>query len=188
MIRINLLPHREQKRKARQQPVRRRWRDRLAVLGVAVVGAGALVILAAQIENQQQPQRRSEDARSPSSTSRSRRSTSCASRPQALLARKQVVETLQTNRTEAVHLLDQLVRQLPDGVYLKSVKQIGAKVDADRLRAVERARLDADAQHREPRPGSSNPELVEIKAVHARRQDAGQRVHPERSRSSATRQ
>ena len=47
---------------------------------------------------------------------------------QALLARKQVVETLQTNRTEAVHLLDQLVRQLPDGIYLRSVKQAGAKV------------------------------------------------------------
>ena len=67
----------------------------------------------------------------------------------ALLARKQVVETLQTNRTEAVHLLDQLVRQLPDGIYLRSVKQTDTKVTLDRLRAVERARLDADAQHRE---------------------------------------
>ena len=38
---------------------------------------------------------------------------------QALLARKQVVETLQSNRTEAVHVLDQMVRQLPDGIYLK---------------------------------------------------------------------
>ena len=47
---------------------------------------------------------------------------------QALLARKQIVETLQANRTEAVHLLDQLVRQLPDGLYLKSVKQTGGKV------------------------------------------------------------
>ena len=46
---------------------------------------------------------------------------------QALLARKQIVETLQANRTEAVHLLDQLVRQLPDGLYLKSVKQSGGR-------------------------------------------------------------
>jgi len=46
---------------------------------------------------------------------------------QALLARKQVVETLQTNRTEAVHLLDQMVRQLPDGIYLRSVKQVDTK-------------------------------------------------------------
>ena len=39
---------------------------------------------------------------------------------QAVLARKQVVETLQANRSEAVHLLDQLVRQLPDGIYLRA--------------------------------------------------------------------
>ena len=39
-----------------------------------------------------------------------------------------MVETLQSNRTEAVHLLDQLVRQLPDGVYLKTVRQNGARV------------------------------------------------------------
>ena len=45
-----------------------------------------------------------------------------------MLARKQVVETLQANRTEAVHLLDQLVRQLPDGIYL----QIGASRPARR--------------------------------------------------------
>ena len=66
-----------------------------------------------------------------------------------MLARKQIVETLQANRTEAVHLLDQLVRQLPDGIYLKSVKQVGREGDAGRLRAVERPRVDADAQHRE---------------------------------------
>ena len=46
---------------------------------------------------------------------------------QALLARKQVVETLQSNRTEAVHLLDQMVRQLPDGIYLRSIRQSGAE-------------------------------------------------------------
>jgi len=47
---------------------------------------------------------------------------------QAVISRKQVVETLQANRSEAVHLLDQLVRQLPDGVYLRSIKQAGPKV------------------------------------------------------------
>ena len=41
----------------------------------------------------------------------------------ALLDRKKVVETLQANRSQVVHLLDQLVRQLPDGVYLKSIEQ-----------------------------------------------------------------
>ena len=54
---------------------------------------------------------------------------------QAVLARKQVVETLQANRSEAVHLLDQLVRQLPDGIYLKSVKQPGTKVTSPATRS-----------------------------------------------------
>ena len=44
---------------------------------------------------------------------------------QALLERKQVVETLQANRTEGVHLVDQMIRLLPDGLYLKSFKQAG---------------------------------------------------------------
>jgi type IV pilus assembly protein PilN len=59
----------------------------------------------------------------------------------ALLARKQVIETLQADRAQTVHLLDELVRQMPDGVYLKAVSQKG-------LRPVKRARLYADAQHR----------------------------------------
>src|SRR4029078_12315719 len=47
---------------------------------------------------------------------------------QAVLARKQIVQTLQQTRSAAVPLLDQLVRQLPDGLYLKSVRQVGSKV------------------------------------------------------------
>ena len=45
-----------------------------------------------------------------------------------VLARKQVVETLQATRNESVHLLDQLVRQLPDGIYLRSIRQVGTKI------------------------------------------------------------
>jgi hypothetical protein len=73
---------------------------------------------------------------------------------QALLARKQVVETLQANRTEAVHILDQLVRQLPDGIYLQVGQADRAADPARGLRAVERARVDADAQHRRLARGS----------------------------------
>ena len=46
----------------------------------------------------------------------------------ALLQRKKIVESLQANRAETVYLLDQLVRQLPDGVYLKGVQQKGNRV------------------------------------------------------------
>ena len=50
----------------------------------------------------------------------------------SLLAKKQVVEGLQSNRSEPVQLLDQLLRQLPEGVYLKCVKQTGAEGQRDR--------------------------------------------------------
>ena len=51
----------------------------------------------------------------------------------SLLAKKQVVEGLQSNRSEPVQLLDQLLRQLPEGVYLKAIKQTG--LEGQRRRA-----------------------------------------------------
>ena len=45
-----------------------------------------------------------------------------------LLARMQIIEQLQRSRPEVVHLFDELVRRLPDGVYLKSVKQTGERL------------------------------------------------------------
>jgi type IV pilus assembly protein PilN len=83
---------------------------------------------------------------------------------QALLARKQVVETLQTNRTEAVHLLDQVVRQLPDGIYLRSVRQQGTRVTLVGY-AQSNARVSTLMRSIESSPWLSQPELVEIKSV-----------------------
>src|SRR6185312_5535031 len=83
---------------------------------------------------------------------------------QALLARKQIVETLQSNRTEAVHLLDQLVRQLPDGLYLKSVKQVGSKVTLTGY-AQSNARVSTLMRSIESSPWLTAPELIEIKSV-----------------------
>jgi type IV pilus assembly protein PilN len=45
-----------------------------------------------------------------------------------LLARMQIIEQLQRSRPEVVHIFDELVRRLPDGVYLKSVKQTGNRL------------------------------------------------------------
>ena len=81
-----------------------------------------------------------------------------------VLARKQVVETLQANRNEAVHLLDQLVRQLPDGIYLKSIKQVGTKVTLVGY-AQSNARVSTLMRNVEASPWLTQPELVEIKLV-----------------------
>jgi len=65
-----------------------------------------------------------------------------------------------------VHLLDQLVRQLPDGIYLRSVKQVGAKVTIGGY-AQSNARVSTLMRNIEASPWLTNPELIEIKLVPA---------------------
>jgi type IV pilus assembly protein PilN len=91
---------------------------------------------------------------------------------QAVLARKQVVETLQANRSETVHLLDQLVRQLPDGVYLRSIKQTGDKVQLVGY-AQSNARVSTLMRNIESSPWLGNPQLVEVQLVPAPNAAAG---------------
>jgi type IV pilus assembly protein PilN len=162
-VRINLLPHREQKRQARQRQFISLALS-LAVLGLAIV---ALVhgILAAQIENQKDRNNllKKEIAKLDEQIKEIDR---LRDQIQAVLARKQVVETLQANRSEAVHLLDQLVRQLPDGIYLRSVKQVGAKVTVSGY-AQSNARVSTLMRNIEASPWLGQPELVEIKLVPA---------------------
>jgi type IV pilus assembly protein PilN len=83
---------------------------------------------------------------------------------QALLARKRVVETLQSNRTESVRLLDQLVRQLPDGVYLKSIKQTDKDVSVIGF-ATSNARVSTLMRNFDASPWLEDPKLVQIKAA-----------------------
>ena len=115
MIRINLLPHREQKRQARQRQFVSR-RDRARDPGTRRRRAGPRR-LRRRRSRTSRAATSSSRTRSRSSTSRSKEIDKLREQTQALSSRKQVVETLQTNRTEAVHLLDQMVRQLPDGIY-----------------------------------------------------------------------
>jgi type IV pilus assembly protein PilN len=161
MVRINLLPHREQKRQARQRQFVS-LAIGLAVLALAVIGL-VHVVIAARIENQNSRNAllKTEIAKLDEQI---KEIDKLREQTQALLARKQIVETLQSNRTEAVHLLDQLVRQLPDGLYLRSVKQNGAKVTLVGY-AQSNARVSTLMRNIESSPWLGNPELVEIKSV-----------------------
>ncbi len=162
-VRINLLPHREQKRQARQRQFITLALS-LAVLGLAVV---ALVhgILAARIENQRDRNAllKTEIAKLDEQIKEIDR---LREQIQAVLSRKQVVETLQANRSEAVHLFDQLVRQLPDGVYLRSVKQAGPKVTVTGY-AQSNARVSTLMRNIEASPWIAQPELIEVKLTQA---------------------
>ena len=161
MIRINLLPHREQKRQARQ-------RQFVSLsIGLAILGAAVVLLVHVafgwQIESQDSRNGllKTEIAKLDSQI---KEIDKLREQTQALLARKQIVETLQSNRTEAVHLLDQMVRQLPDGIYLKSLRQAGAKVTLVGY-AQSSARVSTLMRNIEASPWLQNPELVEIKSV-----------------------
>ncbi|HXS51147.1 MAG TPA: PilN domain-containing protein [Usitatibacter sp.] len=163
MIRINLLPHREEKRKRREQ--------QFAVLGgltavLAVVVAGAIwLYLGAQVEQQQRnvAYMKSEIAKLDKQIEEIHK---IREETAALLAKKRVVEGLQANRSEPVQLLDQLLRQLPEGVYLKSIKQTGTKVNIVGY-AQSNARVSTLMRNLGASPYLENPELIEIKAVPA---------------------
>ena len=160
-VRINLLPHREQKRAARQRQFVG-LAVSLAVFALATVGLVHFV-LASKIEEQESRNKllKTEIAKLDEQI---KEIDKLREQTQALLSRKQVVETLQSNRTEAVHLLDQMVRQLPDGIYLKSLKQQAAKVTIVGY-AQSNARVSTLMRNIESSPWLQQPELVEIKAV-----------------------
>lgn len=161
MIPINLLPHRAERRKAQQRQFL------VMVAGMAGVAIGIVVLvhgfLAQRIDNQERRNRYLND-QIVALDKQIDEIKKLKEQTQALLARKKVVESLQSNRTEAVRLLDQLVRQLPDGLYLKNVKQTGDTVNVVGY-ATSNARVSTLMRNFEASPWLETPRLVEIKAV-----------------------
>jgi type IV pilus assembly protein PilN len=172
MIRVNLLPHREEKRQRRKQ--------QFAVLaGLSAVVAlfvGGLVwfLLDQQVVQQQAnvAYMKEEIGKLDKQIEEIRK---IREETQSLLAKKQVVEGLQSNRSEPVQLLDQLLRQLPEGVFLKAVRQSGTKIKVEGY-AQSNARVSALMRNLGASPYLENPELVEIKAVNLN-QNPNQRVN-----------
>jgi type IV pilus assembly protein PilN len=160
-IRINLLPHRDERRK--------RARTHFAViagmtaaLGIVIWGAGH-VVNSNRVAAQQDRNTflKGEIAKLDKQIADIKK---LKDEIQALLARKQIIETLQADRAQTVHLLDQLVRQMPEGVYLKSVKQKGLAVHLDGY-AQSNARVSTLMRNIESSPWLEKPELVQIKAT-----------------------
>jgi type IV pilus assembly protein PilN len=80
------------------------------------------------------------------------------------LARKQIIERLQSDRAQAVHLLEELVQQVPDGIYLKSIRQTGLRVALTGY-AQSNARVSTLMRNFSASPYLEDPDLVEIKAA-----------------------
>ena len=94
-----------------------------------------------------------------------------------LLARKEVIEQLQANRSQMVHLFDSLVRTIPDGVILTSIKQEGDKLTLEG-RSQSNARVSTYMRNLEGSGWMTKPDLSIIEAKGG---DTGLavRIHPE---------
>jgi len=160
-VRVNLLPHREERRKRGRQHFAV-LAGLTAVLGIVIVGAGYLYI-SRLISTQEERNAflKSEIAKLDKEIAEIKK---LKDEIAALLARKQIIETLQADRAQTVHLLDQLVRQMPEGVYLKSVKQKGLSVNLVGY-AQSNARVSTLMRNIESSPWLADPKLVQIKAV-----------------------
>jgi len=161
VILINLLPHREAARKRRQEAF-------FAALGASALAGGAIagaifLWYAAQISNQQ--------SRNAMLTNEIKRLESqikdIANLQQeiaALRARQQAVEDLQADRNMPVHLLNELVKQLPDGVYIATVKQENQVVNLQGTAQSNERVSELLRNLGNNSPWLARPELVEIVA------------------------
>lgn len=123
---INLLPWREAERKQRQ-------RDFGVAMGGAVVAAIAVIMLAMVSFSQMISAQESRNERLTAEIAELEKSIQeidgLERQKERLLARMEIIEQLQKSRPEIVHLFDELTRQLPEGVYLTSMKQTGSRVE-----------------------------------------------------------
>ncbi len=160
MIRINLLPHREAAKKAR--------REQFYVLAGLISTLAVLIVFAIYtlIDGRISSQTGANDFlkreialldKQLDQIKRLKEQTN------ALLARKQVIENLQRDRGETVYLLSELVTQVPEGVYLRSLKQDGLKVSITGY-AQSNARVSALMRNIDASPWLERPELIEVKA------------------------
>lgn len=163
MIRINLLPHRAEKRKAHQVQF-------IALSVISIVLGGVLVgfvqvAISTQISYQE---RRNTYLKQETAIldKQIEEIKKLREQTQSLLARKNVVENLQSTRSDVVHLMDQMLRILPDGVYLRSLRQGGNTISIVG-HAQSNARISTLMRAVEDSPWLDSPTLVEIHAVGA---------------------
>jgi type IV pilus assembly protein PilN len=126
MPRINLLPWREEQRKQRQKDFI------VAMVGAVIAGIGVVVLTMftyVQMINNQNARNQRLEAEIVELEKSIAEIDGLERQKERLLARMEIIEQLQKSRPEIVHLFDEMVRQLPEGVYLTGMKQTGSRVE-----------------------------------------------------------
>ncbi len=161
MIRINLLPHRAEKRAARRQQF-------YALLGLVAALAGVVWFLGYSLINGYINTQNEKNAFLTAQIALLDKDIEEIKRlkeqTDALLSRKRIIESLQANRAETVHLFNELARQIPEGVYLKEIKQAGDKINLTGY-AQSNSRVSALMRNLDASPLLERPGLIEIQLV-----------------------
>jgi type IV pilus assembly protein PilN len=158
MARINLLPWREAERRRRQKEFA--IAAAMAVALVLLLGLGLRFQIEAMIDSQESRNAflQSEIAKL---NARIREIEKLEQKKADLLARMNVIQQLQQSRPEVVHLFDEVVRSVPEGVYLTSLTQSGGQVVVEG-RAQSNARVSAFMRNIQASPWITNPDLLLI--------------------------
>jgi type IV pilus assembly protein PilN len=161
MIRINLLPHREEKRKLKKTAF-------IALMSLGgILGVAVVLVVGGYNASRISIQNERNLVLTNANAELDKKIAAIATLKQeieALKARQQAVEDLQGDRNQPVYLLDELVKQTPTGVYLKSFKQEGQRVTLSgyaqsQERVAELLRNLSGAS-----PWLEKPELTEVRA------------------------
>ena len=163
MIRINLLPHREEKRKARRQQF-------YAYLGLVALIASLVWFLGFSAINRYIAIQEGKNAYIEKEIVDLKKQIEEISKlkeeTDALLKRKQVIETLQGNRAETVHVFDELLRRVPDGVRITSFIENGTAFDISG-ESVSEARVSTLMRNLEDSPLFQQVTPLEIRSITA---------------------
>jgi type IV pilus assembly protein PilN len=164
VILVNLLPHREERRRQRKQAFFLGLAA-FALVGLAVVGLWYGVLQ--QMTSAQQARNTFLQAEIARLDTQIKDIATLRSDIEALKARQKAVEDLQTDRNTPVYLLDELVKQTPEGVYLTSIKQTGQVVAVTGVAQTNERVSELLRNTLYNSPWLEKPELVEIKVITA---------------------
>jgi type IV pilus assembly protein PilN len=162
VILINLLPHREEKRRQRKQSF---------FIGLAACALGGLAVVGIwysvlqQLTSAQDSRNNFLKAEIARLDLQIKDIATLRTEIEALKARQKAVEDLQTDRNVPVHLLNELVRQTPEGVFLSSIRQNGSVVAITGIAQTNERVSEFLRNTLYNSPWLEKPELVEIKAA-----------------------
>lgn len=159
MILINLLPHREAARKRRREAFQAAL---FASFLVGLVIAGAIYWWLQLLISEQQEKNRFLKQEIAVLENQIKEIATIEDEIAALIARQKAVENLQADRNIPVHLLNELVKQLPDGVYISSFKQTNRTVLMQGMAQSNERVSELLRNLSSNTPWISKPELLEI--------------------------